>query len=352
MQKNLLLLFITSILIVLFSEAIIRFFYPQDLQRYWAYHEKSHGLLINKKNYTHNLHRFKSFKAKYNFGDYHNRVTENIKHTKDKPKILVLGDSFTFGWLIKDEKTFIDKLQKNYFDFNFINVSVGAWGSSQYTLFSELFCKQINPTKIFVFLNSDDAFRGYKSKFYENKNGILKKTKIDFIDNQKESNLDKKIPFYKFLKSNSHLFMLTRNVTYNLFNKPYYNPWSADRYWPRPNNKFNKEYSKKVFEYNKKIFLKLNQISKKCNSDLYIFNLMWADQKKLADENPNKLFLQSAKVFFKDNKINYYENKTEMQKLYENPMKYIIDTDFHPNNEGTNLIYKSLRDNVGKALNN
>ena len=352
MKKNLLLLIATLIITVIISEIFVRFFYPQDLQRYWVYNEKSYGLSVNKKKYIHKLHRFKSFKATYNFGEHHNRVTVINKNKKDKPKILVLGDSFTFGWLINDENTYVHKLQKNHLDFDFINVSVGAWGSAQYTLFSELFCKQINPIKIFVFLNSDDPHRGYKSKFYKNENGILEKNKIDFVDNQKDSNFDKKVPFYKFLKSNSHLFMLSRNIAYNLFNKPSYNPWSVERYWPRPNSKFNNEYSKKVSEYNKKIFLKLNQVSKKCNSDLYIFNLLWANSSMLADENPNKLFLQSAKNFFEGNKIKYFENKKEMQKLYDNPMKYLIDIDFHPNNVGSDLIYKSLKDNVYTVLAN
>ena len=352
MKKNLILLISTILVLVLVLEIFINFFFPQDLQRYWVYNEKSHGLSINKKNYTHKLHRFNSFRAKYTFGEYHNRITKINKNTKNKPKILVLGDSFTFGWLVKDEDTYIHKFQKNHLDYDFINVSVGAWGSSQYTLFSELFCKQINPVKIFVFLNSDDSHRGYKLKFYQIKNGILLKTKIDFIDIQKESNFDKKIPFYKFLKSNSHLFMLTRNVVYNLFNKPSYNPWSIDKYWPRPNIKFDEEYSKKVLVYNKKIFLKLNQIADKCGSKLYIFNLMWANPTMLADENPNKLFLQSAKSFFKDNEIEYFENSKAMEKLYKNPIQYLIDIDFHPNKNGTDLIYNSLKDYVGSVLTN
>ena len=40
--------------------------------------------------------------------------------TKNKDKILVLGESFTFGWLLRDEDTFVHKLQKDNLNYNFI----------------------------------------------------------------------------------------------------------------------------------------------------------------------------------------------------------------------------------------
>jgi len=349
MKKNLFLLFCTFFLIILLSELFIRFFFPQDLQRFWATNEKEYGLMLNKKNYIHKLTRFKSFKAKYTFGEYHNRVT--LKNPDPlKKKILILGESFTLGWLIDDQNTFVHKLQMDNLDYNFINVAVGGWGSENYTLFTEMFCTDIKPNKIFVFLNTDDFNRGFESGFYQEKNNNLVKNKVNFKDNQKPSNFDKKIPLYKFLKSHSHLFMLTRNVVHNLFKKPKFNPWSSDRYWPRPIKSFNVEYSNKVLEFNKKVFLHLKSISTDCNASLHIFNLMWADHSMMLDTNPNKLFLQSANSFFAKNDIDYYEDNSKMKDLYENPMKYIIDTDFHPNYLGTELIYNNLKNNVKKVL--
>ena len=126
--------------------------------------EKNFGLPINKKNYIHKLHRFKSYKAEYTFGQFGNRITVNDAQVKDKDRILVMGDSFTFGWLIKNKDTYVHKFQLDNPEYNLINVSVGAWGTSNYTLFTELFCKRINPKKIFVILNSDDPQRGYSYK--------------------------------------------------------------------------------------------------------------------------------------------------------------------------------------------
>lgn len=353
MKKNILLLFATIFVLISLSEFFIRIFFPQDLQRYWVYYESEYALPVNKKSYVHKLHRFKSSKATYTFGKYHNRETiKNLEHSK-KEKILVLGDSFTMGWLVNDEDTFVHKLQNDNLDFNFINAAVGAWGTSNYTLFTELFCEKIKPKKIFIFLNTNDAFRGYNSNHYKIKNGVIIKNKKISADLLKDSNLDKKIPFYKFLKSNSHLFILTRNAVYDIFNKPNIPvrySYTAERYWPRPDFEFDFKTSKKVENLNKKLFLKLSAESKKCGSDLYVFNIGWASHEMMKDTNPNKLFLQNASNFFALNDIYFFQNIESMKNLYKDSMQYIIDIDFHPNQKGAQLIYLGLRDSINKIL--
>jgi hypothetical protein len=351
LKKNISLFFFTLIIVFVISEVFIRFFFPQDLQRYWVVKENKYGLSINESNYVHKLHRFKSFKAKYTFGKYGNRVTVSNDNLEKKDKILVLGESFTFGWLLKDEYTFIHKLQKDNLDYNFINVAVGAWGTGNYTLYTELYCKLINPKKIFVFMNTDDPYRGFQRGFYEIKNDKLISLKKEVKNIPKDSKFDKKIPFYKFFKSHSHLFMLTRNVVYNLINKPSYNTWSSEKYWPRPISNFDKKKSLKVKKLNEKIFIRLKEITKNCNSELYIFYTNWALPEMMSDENVNKMFLENAEAFFNDNQIYYFQNSKKMQSLYKKPMDYIIDIDFHPNSKGANLIYLSLKDEIKKILN-
>ena len=102
--------------------------------------------------------------------------------------------------------------------------------------------------------------------------------------------------------------MLTRNVVYNLINKPSYNPWSSEKYWPRPTSNFDKKQSLKVKKLNEKIFIRLKEITKDCNSELYIFYTNWAMPEMMSDENVNKMFLENAKAFFDDNQIYYFQN--------------------------------------------
>ena len=56
-----------------------------------------------------------------------------------------------------------------------------------------------------------------------------------------------------------------------------------------------------------------------------------------------KIFLDNANNFFSKNDIYFYENYKTMKPLYENPMDYIIDIDFHPNIKGANLLYLSFK---------
>ena len=349
--NNLIVVLSSFLIVILFLEIFTRVFYPQNLQKYWTEQEKKYGLEVNKKNYFHKLHRFKNNSASYTFGKFNNRNTLKKNNLNNLNKILVLGDSFAFGYLVEDEKTFVHKLQLDNLDYNFINVSVGAWGTSQYTLFTELNCKEIKPKKIFVILNTDDAFRGYNSGLFKlTDDGELKNSRVVDRKLNEETDFEKNIPLYKFLKSNSHLFMLLRNIIYDLKVKPTYNPWSKDRYWPRPNSNFDNKISEDVKNFNFKIFLRLNEISKKCKSELIIFYTNWATPSMMKNSNPNKLFLENAENFFKKNDIKYFKNYKKMKNLYKDPMKYIIDIDFHPNSEGAELIYNSLKDNVAKVL--
>ena len=110
------------------------------------------------------------------------------------------------------------------------------------------------------------------------------------------------------------------------------------------------KHQKKVENLNKKLFLKLSAETKKCGADLYVFYIGWASHEMMKDTNPNKLFFQNAPNFFALNDIYFFQNIESMQNLYKDPMQYIIDIDFHPNQKGAQLIYLGLRDSVNKIL--
>ena len=133
-------------------------------------------------------------------------------------------------------------------------------------------------------------------------------------------------------------------------NEPFYNPWSSEEYWPRPIAKYDREYGKKVKQFNEIIFLRLKSISDECGAELNIFFNNWVLPEDMIDENPNKQFLLYKKTFFKENNINFFENRLMMADLYKDPMKYIIDIDFHPNEKGADLLYKSFLKDINKIL--
>ncbi len=108
---NIILILSSTLIAILLLEIFVRVFYPQNLQKYWTEQEKEFGLEINKKNYFHKLHRFKNNSASYTFGKFNNRTTLKNNNLDTLNNILVVGDSFAFGYLVEDEKTFVHKLQ-------------------------------------------------------------------------------------------------------------------------------------------------------------------------------------------------------------------------------------------------
>ena len=77
--------------------------------------------------------------AKYTFGEYRNRVTQPLNNQGDK--ILILGDHLLLVYL-KDNDTYMNKLQNQFSQYNLINSSVPGWSLEDYYLFTKIIVKQ------------------------------------------------------------------------------------------------------------------------------------------------------------------------------------------------------------------
>lgn len=344
MKKNLILLFSTIFVILLLLEIFLRFFYPQNLHGWYAKQDEN-GLNILRKNITH-IHRANYRIIKYKFGNLNNRITTKNKNKKNK--ILILGDSFTFGWLEKDENIFVNLLQKKFPYFYFVNPSVPGWGASDYVRFVENYCSSIKPKKIMVMLNTDDLARAYNSKLYLHKNPNLdlvlnNDLKLGKNTIHKKESKFHNIPFYNFLIKNSHLMLLVRENIYYFFYKPKKNPKYNNIYFP---NTEIKDIDKAV-RLGELLFLRLKNISKKCNTELNIIYLGWYNYKRniLKYKNPTLYFLKNADNFFKSNGINFFNMTIYMNDVHQDYKKYIIPYDGHPNKYGHEKISKVLIEN-------
>ena len=94
---------ISTIISLLFAELIVAVVSPQDLSGSWSVIHES-GLLLNKPEGS-TKHQHKGMTINYNFNKFHDRDVGTYDKRKEK-RVLVLGDSFSFGWLLKDEDTF------------------------------------------------------------------------------------------------------------------------------------------------------------------------------------------------------------------------------------------------------
>ena len=122
------LLVLASVLIgFLLSELIVSSFFPQDLSGSWR-EEHDSGLVVNKSEGT-SKDQWGERIITYSFGEYHHRKTEQQGGVKKgAPKILVLGDSFTFGHLLPNGSTYADRLQDHFLnEFEIINAAGVQW---------------------------------------------------------------------------------------------------------------------------------------------------------------------------------------------------------------------------------
>ena len=337
MKKNLILFFICFFLNIFFIELLLRFFLPQDLSGIFTIQDKD-GLYKNKINSSSN-HSFRNRNIIYTYGKFHNREVSNIKY-ENNIKILMLGDSTSFGYLINDKDTFQYKLNQKFDNYYFINSSVPGWGTSDYTNFYKKNCKMIKPKYTLIFLNDFDLQRSIKSNLYQlnDRNELLSSSNTFYKSKEILNNLY----LYEYLLNNSHLIQFLRKSIKSIMKNP-----NQIKFKNNQNNEIDDLDKKNLFS--KKLFLELKKISTKCNSQLILLELRF--YKPLIKEiNLTYYFMNSNKKFFEENNIRHIKLYDEMSELYSNYTNYIIPNDGHPNEEAHILFYNKFAKELKKIL--
>tara|TARA_X000000950_G_C13691700_1_gene568355 strand:- start:50 stop:784 length:735 start_codon:yes stop_codon:yes gene_type:complete len=218
--KNFFLLILSTLLSLIVIEIYLIFFMPQERNGSWRFQDES-GSFFNKK-FGSAKHEFIGKKNQisivYNFGKYHNRVYKGFEENDNPNKILVLGDSNIFGWLLEDKQTFVYQLQNKFNQYYFVNASAGGWSDVDMYNYLKKNCSRIKPEYTLLFLEVDRTI-GTKA-IYLNARDDLKFKKVP-ISNLKKYLNDKFI--YKFLSENSHLFQIIKTLYVNLSNENYIN---------------------------------------------------------------------------------------------------------------------------------
>lgn len=330
--SNLFLIITSLCLAFLFVELILKYFYPQNLSGSWRVMHES-GLILNKNN-GQSKHEWNGgkLKAKYLFGQYHNRIYKDLPIPISNKKILILGDSFTFGWLLNDEDTFVYQLQKKFGNRFFINVAAGGWGTADHLKYIELYCNKINPEQVWIFLNNSDIDRAIHSNLYV----IDERNKLSKVKPQE--NIVTKIKFtinyfllYQWLLENLHTVQLIRNffLETTVYNATFKN-----------SNNFTND--QKYLLLQKKLFIEIKKEVNVCNANLKIFYIGWPHY-----DNKNKtesfIKLVEKEMFFFKNNIEFYNLKYTkyMIDVNKNPKYYELG-ETHPNQYGNNKIFFAI----------
>ena len=328
MIKNFLLTLASLAFSLVLMEIFLIIFLPQNLTSSFRTYGKN-GLLLNVKNKTTPIFHLGRHVTNYNFGKFHNRKYD-LKENDNR--ILVLGDSFTFGWLLKDEDTFVYKLGKKLNNFSFINSAAGGWGTSDHLKYLKSFCKIVSPKYTLIFLNAADLQRSLGSNLFFLGNNKIRE------GNNKISRLKiflEKSTIYNFSIKNFHIINLLKSVYLN-----------NDKFIVNDHTKF--VVNSDPTEFYKKLLLKFNEEAKFCNSKLIIINLGWYSYNE--SSGATNSFIKKNIVFLNKN-FNFIDLNYDMVEVHKNYNKFSIKDDGHPNKLGSDFLYNVIYEKLYPLIN-
>ena len=336
----------STLLLLFIIELVIRLVSPQDLSGVWLTLSKN-GYTLNKELISvQHAHRISNRLVTYRFNQQHLR---GGKIKKTAYKILAVGDSFTFGWLLDEKNTYLRLLQ-NECDAAFgkeqiqvLNGGTGGWGLAHCLDYIQEFGDQVNPQMIVVYFNGDDLARSLY-KYTHNASSLSNRAK-EFI---------KYLSIYQWMLQNSHLlqWVRVRLNTMNLIGLAITSIPKNMQSIEIPKTMLEEEeHTKKAVRLGKELFRQINSWCVKRNIPLVVLTTGWhfdlydkensKDPGPLFLKDPEVAFLNEAEDFFKYYKIPFYDLTPDVKSQLKNEAQnYVIKSDGHPNEKGAALIAK------------
>lgn len=334
-------LFFISIFIALIIVEIYLKIYKFPMSGAWRVQDND-GMYLNKSSgqSKHQYFRGNEFiNVKYKFYKYYNRSYQNFS-SKNKDRILILGDSFTFGWLLRDEDTFVYKLQNDFPDKYFINSAAGGWGFDDYARFLDNYCKEIKPKKVLIFISnvSNDLADSVYSNLYNLEKNSLVEGKNDINKFKRFLN---RTSLYQFILENISVLQLIRSFYVTYYH--YFFELKVDKKFDKNTIKNNYKVESKIEKVSQKeikdkiylnlIFSEIIKNTEACDADLSVINLAWDNDKrnKLNDKlnETNKL------------KFNLFDFYDKNNYLWVNKTKFALE-EGHPNSLGNQYFYDKI----------
>jgi lysophospholipase L1-like esterase len=353
-QKTILL--VCSLAFSLFlAELAVSFIKPQNLSGSWRVATEN-GLLVNKSSGS-ARHQFGDRVVTYSFaaphlrGPIHNGLV----------KVLVLGDSFTFGWLLDDRHKYVNLLQRQIDQefglgtFSLLNAAAGGWGTGDYVVYVEDFAEELKPDLILVFLNADDIGRAMKSHLwiFDRTSGVLTRTAAPASKIKQAMNA---IPGYQWLLENSHLMQLARTAALGLQKPKSIADEQAESPMPDPvksgpRSNLDTEASAAAKALGAVLFDRLKNWCRNNNVDLIVTTTGW-HQPPYSQPEPTEAFMAGAKELFGTLGVPFWDPSAQLWQRRKNAIEiFSIPNDGHPNEAGSALIAEHVYPFLSSQLN-
>ncbi|MEW6387388.1 MAG: SGNH/GDSL hydrolase family protein [Thermodesulfobacteriota bacterium] len=328
------------ILALFITETLIRLVAPQDLSGAWSIYSEQ-GYHLNKAGGS----------AQHQFGDRTVCYRFNENHLRGGPindkgrRVLVVGDSFTFGWLLDEADTYVSHLQ-SYADrdfgakrLQFLNGGVVGWGTAHYLAFIEEFGEVISPSIIIVFLNMDDIGRSISSKLYNLNNPTtlamekcrIAKTTHMYIKNTLQYN-----SCYQWLLEHSHTIQLLRK-SYLFFQTR--EKEVDDAYPVIPSSPEIKSEPVFAQTFGRALFRRLKSWCDAHGVSLMVLTTGNYQPQEALKFEPTMNFMAKAREIFQKEGIPYHDLSAEVSAIKRGrEQELIIPRDAHPNEAGSEII--------------
>ena len=332
---------------MLCSEILVRRLAPQELSGSWRVETPS-GLVMNRSHGS----------ARHVAGDRDVHYRFAMPGLRGEPlggaqhRVLVLGDSFAFGWLLTEQDSTVGKLQQQantrygIDHLRFANASCGGWGLDEMVAYVEAFGERVEPSLVLVFLNTDDIGRCLRHPRYEWDPDAPSLRRLEGRPSLGRR-VARGLPGYQFLLEHSHLIQLARRVAV----------WGID--WPplaeEPDRKGLESPSagwhlgpksnpvadpQAVVRLAQALYLRLSHWGQQRGAPLVVLTTGWHTPTLGAPSGePTEAFMETAAAFFERNGIHYHDRSPLIRpQIDETPPAFHLVENVHPNEKGAALI--------------
>jgi hypothetical protein len=345
-QRLLLLAFGGGLALIL-GEVLIRLAAPQPLNGFWTIDTPT-GLRVNKSSGW-SRHQFGRRVVRYHFFPPHLRDTP----IKDGViRVLTLGDSFTFGWLLNHEDTYVHHLQERADAefgagvFQFLNAGVGGWGTADYVAYVEEFGDLVRPDIVLVFMHTDDIGRSLRYGRYEFAGPDTQELVRRPAANSGLKHLAKRTPGCQFLLEHSHLAQFFRSsaaiLHYRIVSRRTAGA-AQNKAMPASHSDGPAELQASVL-FGQALFLRLQSWCAARGATLYVTTTGRHDPAPPdLTPDPTRAFMAQAKEFFRSRQVPYCDISPAFFALPEGErLTHSIEKDGHPSKQGSKFIAEQV----------
>ena len=218
---NTVMILLSMIIGLVIMEGIVRVTFGKQLAIFPRYvSDVQYADFKIRGNIPESSYRHKSADGKWDFRINKNGFRSDAEYNYDKPKdvkrILLLGDSFTFGFEVNVEETFgyvlEQYLNENGQKFEVINAGVSGFGTAEELAFFENEGMKYDPDYVILGFFVNDYHNNIMSNLYDIEEGKVIVNSHEYLPAIKTRNLLNSFGLYRWLSGNSYLMCFIRNA--------------------------------------------------------------------------------------------------------------------------------------------